>query len=150
MAYAPLSQGFLTGQVKSFEDFPADDWRRLSPRFQPDVFDENMKLVNEVKKIADSKGVTVSACNKLYYREIFAKLSKPAQVAIGWVSSLSQLPGMPQIIPLAGATTVARVEENSKQVLLNSEEMKAIDRILANFPIQGHRWPEILRPFGDI
>jgi len=62
---------------------------------------------------------------------------------------MSQQPRMPRIIPLFGATTVARVEENSKQVLLNSEEMKSIDDILARFPIQGHRWPDMLKPFGD-
>jgi len=61
MAYAPLSQGFLTGQVKTIDDFPANDWRRIAPRFQPDVFHENMKLVDEVKKIAEHRGVTVSA-----------------------------------------------------------------------------------------
>jgi len=50
----------LTGQIKSFDDLGEHDWRRMSPRFQPDVFDENMKLVNEVKKIAERKGCTVS------------------------------------------------------------------------------------------
>jgi len=60
MAYAPLSQGFLTGQVKSLNDIPEDDWRRMFPRFQPNVFSENLKLVDEVKKIAARKSVTVS------------------------------------------------------------------------------------------
>jgi len=56
---------------------------------------------------------------------------------------------MPLIIPLPGATSVPRVVENSKKVLLSSEEMDAIDKILAKFPVQGHRWPEMLQPFGD-
>ena len=51
------------------------------------------------------------------------------------------------IIPLVGAISVARVEENSKLVLLNAEEMKAIDDILASFPVKGHRLPDMLKPF---
>lgn len=61
LAYAPLSHGFLTGQIKSFEDLPkSDNMRRSIPRFQPDVFSENMKLVEEVEKIARLRGCTVS------------------------------------------------------------------------------------------
>lgn len=50
----------LTGQIKSLEDIPETDLRRRFPRLQPDVFDENMKLVEEVKKVAERKGCTVS------------------------------------------------------------------------------------------
>ncbi len=60
LAYAPLSHGFLTGQIKKFEDFPENDMRRAIPRFQPDVFYQNMKLVDEVRKVAERKGCTVS------------------------------------------------------------------------------------------
>lgn len=59
VAYAPLSQGFLTGQIKSFEDIPENDMRRMYPRFQPGAFDQNMRLVDEVEKIAQRKGCTV-------------------------------------------------------------------------------------------
>jgi pyridoxine 4-dehydrogenase len=55
-----LSQGFLTGKIKAAADLPENDIRRLFPRFQPEVFDENMKLVAEVRKIAERKGCTVS------------------------------------------------------------------------------------------
>jgi len=72
-----------------------------------------------------------------------------AQVAIGWVSALSQRPGMPRIIPLPGATTVERVEENSKLVSLDAEDMAIIDEVLAKMPVQGHRWPTMLQPFAD-
>jgi pyridoxine 4-dehydrogenase len=56
---------------------------------------------------------------------------------------------MPRIIPLPGATTVGRVEENSKQFLLDDKEMATIDEVLKNMPIQGHRWPPMLQPFAD-
>jgi pyridoxine 4-dehydrogenase len=61
LAYAPLSHGFLTGHIKSFDDIPDGDFRKTGPRFQPDVFDENMKLVEEVRRVAEKKGFTVSA-----------------------------------------------------------------------------------------
>lgn len=72
LAYAPLYHGFLSGQIKSFDDLPENDPRRTGPRFQPDVFDENMKLVEEVKKIAQRKGCTVS----LYPRFQFNRRAK--------------------------------------------------------------------------
>ncbi|TAQ89701.1 hypothetical protein B7494_g1994 [Chlorociboria aeruginascens] len=131
LAYAPLSQGFLTGQIKTLDDIPEGDMRRNFPRFQPGVFDQNLKLVDKVREIAQQKGCTM------------------AQIAIGWVSTLSQNPGMPRIIPLPGATTVERVQENSKHILLDTQEMTAIDEILAKMPVQGHRWPDWLEKFAD-
>lgn len=56
---------------------------------------------------------------------------------------------MPRIVPLPGATTVSRVKENSKLVPLNAEEMKSIDEILANVPVKGQRWPDMLQQFED-
>ncbi|RDW71666.1 putative aldo-keto reductase-2 [Coleophoma crateriformis] len=131
LGYAPLSTGFLTGEFKKFEDIPENDLRRTLPRFQPDLFHENLRIVEEVKKIAERKNCTM------------------AQIAIAWVKSLNSKPGMPRIIPLPGTTSVARVEENTKEVLLDAEEVAQIDEILARFPVQGHRWPAFLQPFED-
>lgn len=72
-----------------------------------------------------------------------------AQVAIGWALALSQKPGMPQVIPLPGAVTVERAKENSKVVLLDSQDMAHIDEILAKLPVKGHRVPTMLQPFSD-
>jgi len=121
-AYSPLGRGMLTGQIKSLEDIPADDMRRHMPRFQPDTFDENLKLVKEVEKLASDKGAT------------------PGQVALAWVRSLSEKPGMPVIIPIPGATTVERVEENMKEVQLEKEDLEAIDEILKNATVVGGRY----------
>lgn len=65
------------------------------------------------------------------------------------MSSLSQKPGMPRIIPLPGATTIERVEENSKNVLLDPQDMDAIGTILAKFPVHGDRFPPVLQAFVD-
>lgn len=57
---------------------------------------------------------------------------------------------MPRIVPLPGATTVERVRENSKRVLLDEDEMTAIDEILKKMPVQGNRWPVFLQQFADV
>jgi pyridoxine 4-dehydrogenase len=112
----------LTGQIKSFEDIPDKDIRKILPRFQPENFQNNMKLVRELDAIATKKGCT------------------PAQLALGWVRSLSKREGMPEVIPIPGATTIERVMENSVEVDLNEEEMKEIDSILASCQVIGDRY----------
>src|SRR5438445_6311279 len=58
VAYSPLGRGFLTGQLRRFEDLPPDDWRRHRPRFQGENFRKNLELVDRVKQIATTKQVT--------------------------------------------------------------------------------------------
>jgi aryl-alcohol dehydrogenase-like predicted oxidoreductase len=67
VAYSPLGRGFLTAQFKRFEDFPEDDYRRFSPRFQGENFQKNLDLVGRVEQIAKEKGC------------------KPSQLALAWV-----------------------------------------------------------------
>ena len=55
VAYSPLGRGFLTGQLRRFEDLPQDDWRRHRPRFQGENFQKNLELVDRVKEIAATK-----------------------------------------------------------------------------------------------
>ncbi|KAL4994504.1 NADP-dependent oxidoreductase domain-containing protein [Aspergillus recurvatus] len=124
VAYSPLGRGLLTGQIKTLDDIPEGSMLRRYPRFQPDTFDINVQLVHKVEELAAKKGCT------------------PAQFAINWVRCLSRRPGMPTIIPIPGATTVARVEENSKVVELSDIEMEEIDAILAKFEPAGGRYPK--------
>ena len=112
----------LTGQIKSFDDIPEKDIRKMLPRFQPENFNVNMKLVKQLEKIANKKKCT------------------PAQLALGWLRSLSRQKGMPEIIPIPGATTVDRVKENAVEVELTEEEMKEIDSILASCEVLGDRY----------
>ncbi|KKK12444.1 hypothetical protein AOCH_000426 [Aspergillus ochraceoroseus] len=115
IAYSPIGRGMLTGQIKKLEDIPEDSMMRRYPRFQPGNFEINLQLVEQVEAMATKKGCT------------------PAQLAINWVRALSRRPGMPTIIPIPGATTVERVEENSKLIELTDEEMEEIDTTLAKF-----------------
>ncbi|RAR07031.1 aldo keto reductase [Stemphylium lycopersici] len=122
VAYSPLGRGFLTGKYKKHSDIEPDSLLLHMDRFQPEVFDENIKLLHAVEDIAKAKGAT------------------PAQIALGWVLAQSGTKGMPTIIPIPGATTSARIEENTKPAKLSDEDMKALDDILKKFPIKGGRY----------
>lgn len=131
VAYSPLGRGFLTGQFQKYEDIPETSMLRHMPRFQPDVFDENIKLLHEVEKIAKQKNAS------------------PGQVALGWVIAHSGKNGLAEILPIPGATTESRVKENAAPVKLNDEDLTLISDILKKFPVQGHRYPEQLRGHLD-
>lgn len=92
------------------------------PRFQPGAFENNLKLVKEVEKVASKKGCT------------------PGQVALAWVKAHSGKNGMPVIIPIPGATTDARIEENMKDVALMEEDLKELDDIVKRCTVQGDRY----------
>lgn len=123
VAYSPLCRGILTGEFKTLDDLPEGDIRRHFPRFSPENFEHNITLMHKVKELAEKKGIT------------------PSQFALGWTLALSKRPGMPTIIPIPGATTVDRVNENSKLVELTAEEMSAVDEILAKMDVKGARYP---------
>jgi len=112
----------LSGEIKKPEDIPEGDFRRRLPRFQPGTFDKNLELVKELEKIAKQKGCTT------------------AQLAIGWVKHLSKKDGNPEIIPIPGSTTEARILENSKTVTLTTGEIAEIEKILKSFPVEGGRY----------
>lgn len=122
VAYSPLGRGFLTGEVKSLDDIPADDFRRHFPRFQPEVFEKNLEMVEELEKLAKKNGCS------------------PAQLALAWIKQLSGKPGMPEIIPIPGATTVKRVEENVQMITLKQPELEEIDKILKSMLVFGDRY----------
>ena len=96
----------------------------MLPRFQPDNFKNNMKLVKRIETLAKRKQCT------------------SAQLAIAWVVSLSKKKGMPRIIPIPGARTAERVVENGKasEVELNEEEIAEIEEILATCEVTGDRY----------
>ncbi|KAI0119867.1 Aldo/keto reductase [Daldinia grandis] len=115
IAYSPISRGWLTGELRKLSDLPQDDFRHMLPRFQPEVFDQNFKLVEAVEQLAKSKGVTT------------------AQVAIGWVIRHGA-------IPIPGSIRVERVIENTSPAELTDEEVVKIQRILDTLPVGGKRY----------
>ena len=108
ISYSRLGHGFLTGQIKSYHDIPDEDRRKLLPRFQPENFDTNMKLVHKLEALARKKRCTT------------------AQLALGWLRALSKREGMPEIFPIPGATTVEKVKENGTEVELMEKDMEEI------------------------
>lgn len=122
VAYSPLGRGFLTGDIKSFDDIPDGDFRKTLPRLQPAVFGNNLELVANLQKVAEKKGCS------------------PAQLALAWVKQLSGNPGLPQIIPIPGATTEKRIVENMQAVELTEAELEEIDGIIKTVEVVGGRY----------
>jgi pyridoxine 4-dehydrogenase len=123
-SYSPIGQGMLSSQIQSVDDIPEGGFSRRYPRFQPASFLINLQLVNELQVLAEKKGCT------------------SAQLAINWTKSLAKKPGMPQIIPIPGATTDTRVRENAQEYDLTTAELSVIDDILSKFPVVGGRYPD--------
>lgn len=108
--YSPLGRGFLTGTIRSPDDFDADDWRRTNPRFQGENFAANLRLADTVKGMADARGVT------------------PAQLALAWVLAQGDT-----LVPIPGTRRVRFLEDNlgALDVALSAADLEAID---AAFP----------------
>lgn len=124
VAYSPLGRGFLTGQIKKFDDLAADDYRRHSPRFQGENFDKNLELVSRIQKLAKEKGCTAS------------------QLALSWV--LAQSVGQGSIVPIPGTKRRTFLEENSGalDVPLSRLELARLDEIAPKGAASGMRYPQ--------
>ena len=121
VAYSPLGRGFLTGQIKKFEDLAQDDFRRYNPRFQGANFAKNMELVAHITKLADQKGCT------------------PGQLALAWVMAQGD-----DIVPIPGTKRVKYLEENvgAERVELTKQDLAAIAEIAPKGAAAGLRYPE--------
>jgi len=121
VAYSPLGRGFLTGQFTRFEDFPEDDYRRFSPRFQGENFQKNLHLVRRVEEMAREKG------------------SKPAQLALAWVLAQDK-----NIVPIPGTKRRKYLEDNvaALEVQLSAGDLRRIDEIFPAGAAAGLRYPE--------
>ncbi|EHK49463.1 uncharacterized protein TrAtP1_010690 [Trichoderma atroviride] len=123
IAYSPIGKGMLSGEFKNQEDVKKLGMIANYPRFQGEGFAHNLKLVQQVEAIASDKACT------------------PAQLAINWARNMSTDPELPLVIPIPGATTIERVEENSKVVELTEEDMQSLTGLAKNFETAGARYP---------
>jgi aryl-alcohol dehydrogenase-like predicted oxidoreductase len=105
VAYSPLGRGFLTGAIRSIDDFDDDDFRRHQPRFQGENFQRNLDLVNRINELAAEKVVT------------------PAQLALAWVLAQGE-----DIVPIPGTRRIERLEENvgALEVELSDDDLRQI------------------------
>lgn len=127
--YSPLGRGFLTGALKSPDDFAADDYRRFSPRFQGDDFAKNLLLVQQVQALAAEKGVTAG------------------QLALAWVLAQGEF-----ILPIPGTKQRKYLEENVAAVslTLSTRELAALEAIFPADATAGLRYPEAVMAMLDI
>jgi len=119
VAYSPLGRGFLTGQIRRFEDFAPDDFRRNVPRFQGENFHKNIELVNKVAEIAAQKKCT------------------PSQLALAWVLAQGD-----DIVPIPGTRRTKYLEENaaSLAVTLTPEDLRLIETTFPKGVVAGTRY----------
>ena len=119
VAYSPLGRGFLTGQIKSPDDFADDDFRKNHPRFQGANFEKNIQLVREVEAMAQDKGCTT------------------AQLALAWVLARGD-----DVVPIPGTRHVKYLDDNigALEVKLSDDDLRRLDQILPPGAAAGDRY----------
>lgn len=117
--YSPLGRGFLTGALKSPDDFAEDDYRRFSPRFQGENFAKNLQLVAQVEQLAQDKGV------------------KASQLALAWVLAQGS-----DIVPIPGTKRRRYLEENiaALEISLSATELAVLNAIFPAQAAAGERY----------
>ncbi len=106
VAYAPLGRGFLSGRFKSTDELAPDDFRRHGPRFAGENLEQNRKLAEVVRELAEEKGVA------------------PGQLALAWVLARGE-----QIVPIPGTKRRSYLEQNlaAAEIELTPQELAQID-----------------------
>jgi aryl-alcohol dehydrogenase-like predicted oxidoreductase len=119
VAYSPLGRGFLTGAIRSTEQFDDNDVRNTHPRFAAANLEQNLRIVGEVEAVAKEAGATA------------------AQVALAWLHAQGE-----DIVPIPGTKRVSRIEENSAADAVELSQAQ-IDRLDAIEPPAGDRYPDM-------
>jgi aryl-alcohol dehydrogenase-like predicted oxidoreductase len=119
VSYSPLGRGFLTGQIKRFEDLAEDDWRRNNPRFKGENFARNLLLVERITEIAQDKDMT------------------PAQLALAWVLAQGE-----DIVTIPGTKRRSYLEQNlgALDVVLTEEDLTRINEAFPMNAAEGTRY----------
>jgi aryl-alcohol dehydrogenase-like predicted oxidoreductase len=127
VAYSPLGRGFLAGRIRTLDDLAPDDWRRHNPRFQGENFARNLTIAGRVRELACEKGCT------------------PAQLALAWLLT------KPDVIPIPGTSSVARLEENARaaNVRLTDSDIARIEQALPKGAAAGARYDPTMLDLVD-
>ena len=120
VAYSPLGRGFLTGDIKTPDDFEANDFRRFFPRYQGENFYKNLALVQKLQTLAQAKGVTA------------------AQLGLAWVLAQG-------VVPIPGTRRRKNLEANvaALDLVLSSAELAELEAILPVGSVVGAAYPEL-------
>ncbi len=121
--FSPLGRGFLTGAVRTPDNFDENDLRRQNPRFQGENFARNLQLVDELKRLAQTRGCT------------------PAQLALAWVLSRGD-----DVIPIPGTQDRRHLEDNlgALEITMSTEELATLEAIFPSDAISGARYREAM------
>jgi aryl-alcohol dehydrogenase-like predicted oxidoreductase len=124
VAYSPLGRGFLTGEIKRVEDLAETDSRRNMPRFQPENFAHNIRLVEAVEALAAAKGCA------------------PAQIALAWVLGRGD-----DIVPIPGTKRRTYLEQNiaALEIGFSADELAQLDAAFPPLAAQGHRYGPVMQ-----
>jgi aryl-alcohol dehydrogenase-like predicted oxidoreductase len=119
VAYSPLGRGFLTGQIRSLDDLPEEDWRRSNPRFQEEALRQNVALADQVRALAEERGVT------------------PAQLALAWVHAKGK-----DVVPIPGTKRPERLDENvaGAEIELSDQDVATLDQAVPTDAVVGGRY----------
>jgi aryl-alcohol dehydrogenase-like predicted oxidoreductase len=122
VAYSPLGRGFLTGQIRTPDDFGDDDFRKYLPRFQGENFARNLQLVDEVTAMATEKNVTAG------------------QLALAWVHAQGD-----DVFPIPGTKRRTYLDENAAaaDVRLDADDLSRLDEIVPADGIAGDRYADM-------
>jgi aryl-alcohol dehydrogenase-like predicted oxidoreductase len=117
--YSPLGRGFLTGAIRTPEDFEEGDMRRQQPRFQGENFQKNLELVDELKRLARARGCT------------------PAQLALAWVLSRGDM-----VVPIPGTRHRKNLEDNlgALQLEMTPAELVRLNAVFPANAVHGARY----------
>ena len=117
--YSPLGRGFLTGQIRSRADLDPNDFRSQNPRFSEDNFDQNLRIVDEVRAVAGELDAT------------------PCQIALAWLLAQSD-----HIAPIPGIKRIERLEENAAAdgIPLSRDQLVRLNAIA---PAAGDRYADM-------
>lgn len=118
VAYSPLGRGFLTGTLKSQADI--DGRRAQHPRFQPENFDKNRKLVERIEALAQGKGCT------------------PSQLALAWLLAQGD-----DVVTIPGTRRIDRLDENvcAMAMSLSADELAHVSELVPRGAACGTRYP---------
>jgi aryl-alcohol dehydrogenase-like predicted oxidoreductase len=118
--YSPLGRGFLCGEIKTYDDLPADDARRTQPRFQGENFQKNLDLVRKLGELASAKGCT------------------SAQLVLAWVHAQG-----PDVVPIPGTKRRKYLDENvaALNIHLSRQDLDEIDGVFPAGAAAGERYP---------
>jgi aryl-alcohol dehydrogenase-like predicted oxidoreductase len=128
VAYAPVSRGWLTGNIRSIDDLPADDFRRSQPRWSPENFAANLALVDAVRAVAAEIGCT------------------PSQAALAWLLAQGD-----DILPIPGTKRETFLRENvaAAEVTLSVDQLTTLDAAVPADAVVGDRYnPQGMQTVG--